>query len=94
MQDDSIPAGSAAVALRRRAAETVAGELRRLESRVPSTDEVVRVEAAQTVARVVEALLRAPLARLEQLEGTPGERASLSAMLALLDIDAGRQGGR
>ena len=94
VKNDAIGVGSAAIALRRRAAETVAGELKRLESRVPSTDEVVHLEAAQTVARVVEALLRAPLARLEQLEGAPGERASLSAMLTLLDIDVSRQGGR
>jgi glutamyl-tRNA reductase len=87
VQDDPVPAGSTAVALRRRAAETVADELRRLQSRVPSTDEKVHLEVAQTVQRVVEALLGAPLARLEHLEGTPGERASLRAMRALLGID-------
>ncbi len=48
------------VALRSMAADVVAGEIARLEGRLPSLDDKHRAEITQTVKRVVDKLLHAP----------------------------------
>lgn len=74
------------IALRHRATSIVDTELRRLEKRLQDADEAVRAEAEDTVHRVVDALLRAPLAHLDSLPATPAGHASLRTMSALLDL--------
>ncbi len=54
------------------AADVVAGEIARLDGRLPGLDEKQRAEITQTVRRVVDKLLHAPTVRVKQLAGEPG----------------------
>jgi glutamyl-tRNA reductase len=71
------------VALRRRAAEVVDAEMRRLDDRLPLLPEDVRTELSATVHRVVEKLLHGPTVRLRQVAGGPAGSAYDQALREL-----------
>jgi glutamyl-tRNA reductase len=75
------------VALRAMAAEVVAGELSRLDGRLPGLDDKQRAEITQTVRRVVDKLLHAPTVRVKQLAGEPGGAGYADALRELFDLD-------
>ncbi|MFD7169962.1 glutamyl-tRNA reductase [Streptomyces violascens] len=75
------------VALRAMAAEVVAGEVARLESRLPDLDDKQRSEVTQTVRRVVDKLLHAPTVRIKQLAAEPGGAGYADALRTLFDLD-------
>ncbi|MFI9584818.1 glutamyl-tRNA reductase [Streptomyces sp. NPDC052236] len=75
------------VALRAMAADVVAGEVARLEGRLPGLDEKQRAEITQTVRRVVDKLLHAPTVRVKQLAGEPGGAGYADALRTLFDLD-------
>ncbi|MEV0962608.1 glutamyl-tRNA reductase [Streptomyces sp. NPDC049910] len=75
------------VALRAMAADVVAGEIARLEGRLPGLDERQREEVAQTVRRVVDKLLHAPTVRIKQLAAEPGGAGYADALRTLFDLD-------
>lgn len=76
------------VALRSMAAEVVAGEIARLEGRLPGLDDKHRAEISQTVRRVVDKLLHAPTVRVKQLAAEPGGAGYADALRTLFDLDA------
>ncbi|WP_435125494.1 glutamyl-tRNA reductase [Actinacidiphila sp. bgisy144] len=75
------------VALRAMAADVVAGELARLDGRLPGLDDKQRAEITQTVRRVVDKLLHAPTVRVKQLAGEPGGAGYADALRELFDLD-------
>ncbi|MEU8761097.1 glutamyl-tRNA reductase [Streptomyces sp. NPDC048659] len=75
------------VALRAMAADVVAGEVARLEGRLPGLDEKQRAEITQTVRRVVDKLLHAPTVRVKQLASEPGGAGYADALRTLFDLD-------
>ncbi|WP_432101558.1 glutamyl-tRNA reductase [Streptomyces sp. WAC 04229] len=75
------------VALRSMAAEVVAGEIARLEGRLPGLDGKHRAEITQTVKRVVDKLLHAPTVRVKQLAAEPGGAGYADALRTLFDLD-------
>lgn len=75
------------VALRSMAADVVAGEIARLEGRLPSMDDKHRAEITQTVKRVVDKLLHAPTVRVKQLAAEPGGAGYADALRTLFDLD-------
>jgi len=75
------------VALRAMAADVVAGELARLDGRLPDLDGKQRAEITQTVRRVVDKLLHAPTVRVKQLAGEPGGAGYADALRELFDLD-------
>jgi glutamyl-tRNA reductase len=75
------------VALRAMAADVVAGELARLDGRLPCLDDKQRAEITQTVRRVVDKLLHAPTVRVKQLAGEPGGAGYADALRELFDLD-------
>ncbi|WP_329336292.1 glutamyl-tRNA reductase [Streptomyces sp. NBC_00663] len=75
------------VALRTMAADVVAGEMARLEGRLPGLDEKHRGEITQTVKRVVDKLLHAPTVRVKQLAAEPGGAGYADALRTLFDLD-------
>ncbi|MFD8592707.1 glutamyl-tRNA reductase [Streptomyces sp. NPDC059637] len=75
------------VALRTMAADVVAGELARLDGRLPGLDDKSRAEITQTVRRVVDKLLHAPTVRVKQLAGEPGGAGYADALRELFDLD-------
>jgi glutamyl-tRNA reductase len=75
------------VALRAMAADVVAGELARLDGRLPGLDDKLRAEITQTVRRVVDKLLHAPTVRVKQLAGEPGGAGYADALRELFDLD-------
>ncbi|MFE7134382.1 glutamyl-tRNA reductase [Streptomyces sp. NPDC057638] len=75
------------VALRAMAAGVVAGEIARLDGRLPTLDEKQRAEVAQTVRRVVDKLLHAPTVRVKQLASEPGGAGYADALRTLFDLD-------
>lgn len=75
------------VALRTMAADVVAGEVARLEGRLPDLDERQRAEIAQTVRRVVDKLLHAPTVRIKQLAAELGGAGYADALRTLFDLD-------
>ncbi|MDF3301837.1 glutamyl-tRNA reductase [Streptomyces tropicalis] len=76
------------VALRSMAADVVAGEITRLEGRLPGLDDRHRAEITQTVRRVVDKLLHAPTVRVKQLAAEPGGAGYADALRTLFDLDA------
>ena len=64
------------VALRTMAADVMAAELRRLESRLPSLDDHQRDEVQRTVRRIVDKLLHAPTVRVQELSADPEDRTT------------------
>ncbi|GAA4660730.1 hypothetical protein GCM10023347_10340 [Streptomyces chumphonensis] len=75
------------IALRTMASDVVAGEMARLEGRLPGLDERERAEITQTVRRVVDKLLHAPTVRVKQLAGEPGGASYADALRELFDLD-------
>jgi glutamyl-tRNA reductase len=75
------------VALRAMAADVVAGEMARLEGRLPGLDDKQRGEITQTVRRVVDKLLHAPTVRVKQLAAEPGGAGYADALRTLFDLD-------
>lgn len=75
------------VALRAMAADVVAGEIARLEGRLPGMDDKHRAEITQTVRRVVDKLLHAPTVRVKQLAAEPGGAGYADALRTLFDLD-------
>jgi glutamyl-tRNA reductase len=76
------------VALRTMAADVVAGEIARLDGRLPGLDGKQRAEITQTVRRVVDKLLHAPTVRVKQLAAEPGGAGYADALRTLFDLDA------
>ncbi|MFK4101078.1 glutamyl-tRNA reductase [Streptomyces sp. NPDC019531] len=76
------------VALRSMAAEVVAGEIARLDGRLPGLDDKQRGEITQTVRRVVDKLLHAPTVRVKQLAAEPGGAGYADALRTLFDLDS------
>ncbi|MEU3253619.1 glutamyl-tRNA reductase [Streptomyces sp. NPDC006997] len=75
------------VALRTMAADVVAGEIARLEGRLPGLDSRQRGEIRQAVHRVVDKLLHAPTVRVKQLAAEPGGAGYADALRTLFDLD-------
>ncbi|MBL3669505.1 glutamyl-tRNA reductase [Streptomyces sp. M2CJ-2] len=75
------------VALRTMAADVVAGEMARLEGRLPGLDDKHRAEITQTVRRVVDKLLHSPTVRVKQLAAEPGGAGYADALRTLFDLD-------
>ncbi|MFD9816985.1 glutamyl-tRNA reductase [Streptomyces sp. NPDC059080] len=75
------------VALRTMAAGVVAGEMARLDGRLPDLDDKERAEITQTVRRVVDKLLHAPTVRVKQLASEPGGAGYADALRELFDLD-------
>ncbi len=75
------------VALRTMAADVVAGEMTRLNGRLPDLDDKQRAEITQTVRRVVDKLLHAPTVRVKELASTPGGAGYADALRELFDLD-------
>jgi glutamyl-tRNA reductase len=75
------------VALRTMAADVVAGEMARLDGRLPGLDDKHRAEITQTVRRVVDKLLHAPTVRVKQLAAEPGGAGYADALRTLFDLD-------
>jgi glutamyl-tRNA reductase len=75
------------VALRSMAADVVAGEIARLDGRLPGLDDKQRAEITQTVKRVVDKLLHAPTVRVKQLAAEPGGAGYADALRTLFDLD-------
>ncbi|TGA96690.1 glutamyl-tRNA reductase [Streptomyces sp. MZ04] len=75
------------VALRTMAADVVAGEIARLDGRLPGLAEKERAEITQTVRRVVDKLLHAPTVRVKQLAAEPGGAGYADALRTLFDLD-------
>ncbi len=73
-------------ALRARADEVVAAEMRRLRQRTPGLTEQQRAEVARTVHRVVQQLLHQPTVRVRQLAATPGGDQYVSVLQELFDL--------
>jgi glutamyl-tRNA reductase len=69
------------------AADVVAGEVARLEGRLPDLDDKQRAEITQTVRRVVDKLLHAPTVRVKQLASEPGGAGYADALRTLFDLD-------
>ncbi|MFI0166611.1 glutamyl-tRNA reductase [Streptomyces sp. NPDC017095] len=76
------------VALRAMAADVVAGEMARLDGRLPGLDDRQRGEIRQTVHRVVDKLLHAPTVRVKQLAAEPGGAGYADALRTLFDLDS------
>ncbi|MFE7896693.1 glutamyl-tRNA reductase [Streptomyces sp. NPDC057424] len=75
------------VALRTMAADVVAGEIARLDGRLPGLDDKHRAEITQTVRRVVDKLLHVPTVRVKQLAAEPGGAGYADALRTLFDLD-------
>ena len=75
------------VALRSMASDVVAGELRRLESRLPSLSDHERVEVQATMRRIVEKLLHQPTVRVQELAADPDAVDYAAALRELFALD-------
>jgi glutamyl-tRNA reductase len=73
-------------ALRARADDVVAAELRRLATRTPDLTDVERAEVAHTIHRVVQRLLHQPTVRVRQLAASPGGDAYAQVLRELFDL--------
>jgi glutamyl-tRNA reductase len=74
-------------ALRGKADDVVARELRRLDTRRPDLDPRVRAELEAVVRRVVDKLLHSPTVRVKQLAGSADGDAYATALRELFDLD-------
>ncbi len=73
-------------ALRARADEVVAAELRRLANRRPDLTDEQRAEVAHAVHRVVQRLLHQPTVRVRQLAAAPGGDQYAAVLRELFDL--------
>ena len=76
----------AVAALRARAEDVVAAELRRLWQRAPELTEAQRAEFAHTMHRVVQRLLHRPTVRMRELAASPDGEAYLAVLRELFDL--------
>ncbi len=83
----SVRVAPTVVALRSQAAEVVAAELLRLDSRLPQLSAAEREEVAVTVRRVVDKLLHTPTVRVKELAGSPGGEGYALALRELFGLD-------
>jgi glutamyl-tRNA reductase len=74
-------------ALRTRAEDVVAAELRRFSQRRPELTEEQRGDVARTLHRVVQQLLHSPTVRVRQLAAEPGGEAYAALLRELFDLD-------
>jgi glutamyl-tRNA reductase len=74
-------------ALRTRAEDVVAAELRKLTSRRPEFTEEQRAEVSRTLHRVVQQLLHSPTVRVRQLAAEPGGDQYAALLRELFDLD-------
>lgn len=74
-------------ALRTRADEVVAGELRKLSARRPEFTEEQRADVSRTLHRVVQQLLHSPTVRVRQLAAEPGGDQYAALLRELFDLD-------
>lgn len=79
-------------ALRARADEVVAAELRRLAQRRPDFTDEQRAEVARTVHRVVQRLLHSPTVRVRQLAAEPGGEQYSALLRELFDLEVPQPG--
>ncbi len=82
----SVQVGPTVTALRAKAAAVVAGELARLNGRVPDLTPRERAEVAGTVHRVVDKLLHAPTVRVKELTQRPDGNGYAEALRELFDL--------
>ncbi len=75
------------VALRSMASEVVAGEMKRLDARLPSLDDHERTEVQHTVRRIVEKLLHTPTVRMKELAADPDAVDYAAALRELFALD-------
>lgn len=75
------------VALRSMASEVVAGEMKRLDARLPSLDHHERAEVQHTVRRIVDKLLHAPTVRVQELAADPDAVDYAAALRELFALD-------
>jgi glutamyl-tRNA reductase len=74
-------------ALRARAEDVVATELRRLAQRRPELSEEQRADVAHALHRVVQRLLHSPTVRVRQLAAEPGGDQYAALLRQLFDLD-------
>jgi glutamyl-tRNA reductase len=74
-------------ALRTRAEDVVAGELRKLYSRRSEFTEEQRADVSRTLHRVVQQLLHSPTVRVRQLAAEPGGDQYAALLRELFDLD-------
>jgi glutamyl-tRNA reductase len=74
-------------ALRSRAAAVVAGEMERLDHRLPDLDDATRQEFQHAVHRVVEKLLHTPTVRVKELTSEGHGEDYAAALRELFDLD-------
>src|SRR5690606_10579885 len=74
-------------ALRARADDLVATELRRLRQRRPDLTDEQHAEVARTVHRVVQRLLHQPSVRVRELANEPGGARYADALRELFGLD-------
>jgi glutamyl-tRNA reductase len=74
-------------ALRTRADELVAAELRKLTSRRPEFTAEQRADVSRTLHRVVQQLLHSPTVRVRQLAAEPGGDQYAALLRELFDLD-------
>ena len=74
-------------ALRSRAAAVVAGEMERLDHRLPDLDDATRQEFQHAVHRVVEKLLHTPTVRIKELSSDGHGEDYAAALRELFDLD-------
>jgi glutamyl-tRNA reductase len=74
-------------ALRARADDVVAAELRRLSQRRPDLNDEQRADVARTIHRVVQRLLHQPTVRVRELAAGPGGDRYAALLRELFDLD-------
>jgi glutamyl-tRNA reductase len=79
-------------ALRARADDVVAAELRRLGQRRPDLSEEQRADVAHTVHRVVQRLLHLPTVRVRELAAGPGGDRYAALLRELFDLEVPEPG--
>ena len=77
-------------ALRTRADQLVAAELRKLTARRPEFTEEQRADVSRTLHRVVQQLLHSPTVRVRQLAAEPGGDQYAALLRELFDLDVPR----
>ena len=75
------------VALRTMAADVMAAELHRLESRLPGLGDHERDEVRRSVRRIVDKLLHAPTVRVQELSADPEAPDYAAALRELFALD-------
>ncbi|HUR73853.1 MAG TPA: glutamyl-tRNA reductase [Sporichthya sp.] len=75
------------VALRTMADDVVAGEMLRLEGKLPGLDQKQREEIAKSVKRVVDKLMHGPTVRVKELASGPDGETYATALRELFNLD-------